>query len=484
MSDTEVSSNNVTAPSSRLLQRVTSPPRYEVVGAVVFLASLFGILTRPVGFLAAFWPANAILLGMLVRHPRLATPAGWLSATAGYLAADFVTGGEWRMTLWLTAGNLAGAMTGVLLFRQLSEDDRNLRRPLSMLYLFAICAATGVAAAVVGGGAGPVLIGKDWSTSCVFWLVTELVNSILLLPVILTAPPLSAIGGELVRASAAIKQNQMTAVPVLALLISMIGSILLGGPGTMMFAVPALLWCALSYDLFPTSLLTLLYCFWMLVAVSAGSLVIQPDSDYILETLSIRMGISLLALGPLTAASINRARMELLQNLHHAVNHDFLTDALARRAFMTLGTIAVGQPDDGSQHPAILMMDIDHFKRVNDSYGHEVGDLVLVEFAKAISGQLRHGDLFGRLGGEEFSAILPGVTREQAESVAERLRDKIERTPIITPSGERLQITVSIGLAYPEQFPAPALELMLSKADQALYCSKQAGRNRVTTVAI
>lgn len=443
------------------------------------MASLFGILTRPVGFLAAFWPANAILLGIMIRYPRLATPAGWLAATLGYLAADYATGGGWLMTLWLTAGNLAGAMTGVALFSQLSDEDRYLRRPQSMLYLFCICAATGVAAAAVGGGAGPILIGKDWSTSCVFWFVTELVNGMLLLPVMLTAPPLRGIEPAVARMIESVRRNQMVAVPVLVLLLSMIGSLLLGGPGSMMLSVPALLWCALSYDLFATALLTLLYCFWMLVAVSAGSLLIQPLNDYIAETLSIRLGISLLALGPLTAASINRARMELVQSLNHALNHDFLTDALARRAFMTLGTGAIDQTPRALS-PAVLMMDIDHFKSVNDRYGHSVGDQVLVEFARTVSGQLRERDLFGRLGGEEFAVILPQIARQDAEAVAERLLEQVARTPVTTSAGEILKITVSIGLAYPEGAAVHTLESMLSVADHALYRSKRDGRNRVT----
>ncbi len=87
-----------------------------LVALAIFLASLFGILTRPVGFLAALWPANAILLGLMVRNPGLASIWGWVGAFAGYIVADVVTGGDIAITLWLTLANLAGAFTGYTLF--------------------------------------------------------------------------------------------------------------------------------------------------------------------------------------------------------------------------------------------------------------------------------------------------------------------------------------------------------------------------------
>ncbi|MES2789587.1 MAG: diguanylate cyclase [Planctomycetota bacterium] len=454
------------------------------LGGLVFAASLFGILTRPVGFLAAFWPANAILLGVMVRYPVLASAWGWIAAIVGYLAADFLTGGGVLMTLWLTTGNLAGAATGVFLFLRLTDEDRHLRRPLSVLYLFSICAATGIAAALVGGGVGPVLFGKDWLTGFAFWFITELVNSILLIPVILTAPRRSELRATIHQLADAVQQTPIILGPLLALLISMAASVLIGGPGAIVFSVPALLWCALRYNLFSTALLTLLYCAWMMMAVSAGNLVIHPVSDYINETMSIRLGICLLALGPLTAASINAAREELLRSLDHAVNHDYLTNALARRAFMRHGAVLIEKNPNQQLLPAVLMMDIDHFKSVNDRYGHTAGDHVLVSFASIITKHLREKDLFGRLGGEEFAVILPQVAAADALMIAERLRSKIEMTPILMPNGDTLRITVSIGVAYPAESCTPPLETLLHEADQALYQSKHEGRNRITGVQV
>lgn len=103
------------------------------VGIVIFAACLFGIWMRPVGLLAAFWPANALLLGMLVRYPRVATWPAWVAAITGYLAADLMTGSTVLKAVLLTAANLAGVGTGYVLYTRADLDHRRLRQPLSVL---------------------------------------------------------------------------------------------------------------------------------------------------------------------------------------------------------------------------------------------------------------------------------------------------------------------------------------------------------------
>lgn len=135
-----------------------------IVGGVVFAASIFGILTRPVGLLAALWPANALLLGLMVRNPRRATGLGWAAAAAGFVAADMLTGSSWFKTLLLTTGNLVGVVVGYVLFARLDEGDRRLRRPMSMLHLGLIAVAAATAVAVVGGVANPILFDGTWTS--------------------------------------------------------------------------------------------------------------------------------------------------------------------------------------------------------------------------------------------------------------------------------------------------------------------------------
>ena len=130
-----------------------------------------------------------------------------------------------------------------------------------------------------------------------------------------------------------------------------------------------------------------------------------------------------------------------------------------------------------AQSVSVLMLDIDHFKRVNDSYGHAVGDEVLKHFARLVHEELRKIDVVGRLGGEEFAIILPGADPAAAEAFAERLRQKIETSPA-PAAGSAVKFTVSIGIAAMRPMDA-STNVALARADEALYLAKNGGRNCV-----
>ena len=126
------------------------------------------------------------------------------------------------------------------------------------------------------------------------------------------------------------------------------------------------------------------------------------------------------------------------------------------------------------------MVDIDHFKKFNDNYGHAVGDQVIQVVARSLSAGLRQGDILARYGGEEFCIVLPGAAPHDALAVAERMRAEIESNARSAIRGtEVTTIAVSLGVAS-LSVAARSIEGLIDQADQALYKSKQTGRNRVT----
>lgn len=171
-----------------------------------------------------------------------------------------------------------------------------------------------------------------------------------------------------------------------------------------------------------------------------------------------------------------RKRME--DELRELATTDALTGLANRRRFIDriAEEHARLQRSDDLQ-AAVLMLDLDHFKRVNDRYGHAVGDAMLVHFTDVLRGQLRRFDTAGRLGGEEFAVLLPGASPAAARSFAMRLRRAVESTPL-GRNGERIAMTVSIGVAAIDADDASADSALL-RADAALYQAKAAGRNRV-----
>lgn len=446
-----------------------------IVGTTVFAASLFGILTRPLGFLAALWPANAILLGLMVRNPSFAGAWGWIWAFIGYLAADLVTGGELKITLWLTIANMSGAITGYLLFSLLPETDRHLGRPLSVLNLLAVCIAAAAVAAAIGGGAARLLFARDFLTGLEFWFVTELVNMLIILPVIITLP------SSRTAWKFALQPREYytlrAAAPILTLIAALAAGAWVGGPGAIAFAVPALLFCALSYSMFTVAVLTMFACGWMLISISAGITQLQISGDPLLTTSSLRLGIALIALAPLTAASIDSARRQLLEKLGYAASRDGLTGAINRQTFFDGAARLLGDPAAGVRRQVgFLMLDIDNFKKINDTHGHATGDAVLKAFARIVSNTLRDADLFGRIGGEEFAVALPGVDAVQAAAVAERIRLKVEAS---VNEFAGVTVTVSTGVTSSDLHPEHNIDALMALADRALYTAKFKGRNRV-----
>ena len=162
---------------------------------------------------------------------------------------------------------------------------------------------------------------------------------------------------------------------------------------------------------------------------------------------------------------------------------DELTGLINRRSLLEALAQQLATAMRHGQPLALLMVDIDYFKQVNDLHGHLSGDKVLKAMAHAVCKRTRAQDLPGRLGGEEFLVILPNTTLQGAVQLAEVLRQGIETTGFQSTSGKAITITISIGVCEQGQLLAPQCDDLISAADQALYLAKQNGRNRLEVFA-
>ena len=170
---------------------------------------------------------------------------------------------------------------------------------------------------------------------------------------------------------------------------------------------------------------------------------------------------------------LNRQSRELAL----AASTDMLTGALNRRAFMEFASREFARVCRYGGHLSCIMIDLDHFKNINDSYGHAAGDLILSSSARHIASRLREPDMFCRYGGEEFVILLPGTDQDGAVILAEELRAGLAGLDL-KHGDERLSLTASFGVAEIHAQCA-TLDTLLSLADQALYEAKESGRNRV-----
>ena len=169
---------------------------------------------------------------------------------------------------------------------------------------------------------------------------------------------------------------------------------------------------------------------------------------------------------------------ELIQEINFAqYQFDPLTKLLNRRAFKRILEYEFNLMQRNKRRCAVAMVDIDRFKRINDSYGHAAGDTVLEGLADLFLLQLRRYDTVGRFGGEEFIFCLPNTALSSAKKIMERLRRKVEQKKIQSTGGKILQVTISIGIA--ELKIDDTIDGTLDHVDRALYKAKESGRNRV-----
>lgn len=168
-------------------------------------------------------------------------------------------------------------------------------------------------------------------------------------------------------------------------------------------------------------------------------------------------------------------RVQLVAQLETLSETDLLTEALNRRGFNRLSERELERLRSTGEKAAIVMFDIDHFKRVNDHYGHAAGDLVLAKVASVCRNGIRAGDLLGRMGGEEFAILLPGDDFTAARAVVQRLKTALSNATVSTISGE-VSVTASFGIAYIDPATTNVAEA-LGRADEGLYEAKNAGRN-------
>lgn len=171
--------------------------------------------------------------------------------------------------------------------------------------------------------------------------------------------------------------------------------------------------------------------------------------------------------------------VRLEQTLNQLASRDSLTQCWNRRMLDELRDNSVAEAKRKNTPLSLMVLDIDHFKLVNDNYGHPAGDTAIKHVVAVINQNLREYDLVGRYGGEEFVVILPRTDMESAWGVAERIRAAIQFTPAIIGDQAKIDMTISIGIAELEpSSPETGLSLF-ERADQALFEAKQSGRNRI-----
>lgn len=458
---------------------------FFIVGIVIALCAFAGIFGRPHAFLAIFWPANAILLGIFLRFNSLNTIGGWFGAFCGFMFADLATNNHFFITLFLTFANLLHALVTLTLIRIFKLDYKEFNKGLTFIYLFLLSAFGGCLAsasfAILTVPYVPntfMAIDRLWIDFGMWW-TGEILNLIAFLPIILAIPQTSTVK-QFMHEKQQQNWKMQNAFPLLFVVASVVLAHFFIGPGAIMFPIGALIWAALTYNLFFVSIINCFVCMLLYNSLSAYYLAESPDA-YISTALSIRIGLFMLALGPLTLSIISLNRQKLYHQILYLANHDSLTTAMNRRFFYeeSSRTVSLDSPREKVKSVTVLVLDLDYFKKINDTYGHAVGDKVLQEFTQIVQTQIRSNDIFGRIGGEEFAILFKDLTLQQSIDIAQRICNIVYHTPITLNNGQQLNISVSIGLSYQSMPYCTEVQHLINRADSALYQAKERGRNQL-----
>ncbi|HEY4319124.1 MAG TPA: diguanylate cyclase [Herbaspirillum sp.] len=216
----------------------------------------------------------------------------------------------------------------------------------------------------------------------------------------------------------------------------------------------------------------------LFVALANGELETPiPAPRGVLEISNLFRAMAVFKDSSTARVALEQEREALIKQLQATSDTDFLTGLMNRRAFFSQGESMFALAQRHRSELALILMDIDHFKQVNDDHGHQTGDLALQQVASLCRQMHRKGDIVVRYGGEEFLMLLPHTDRAQALGVAEKLRLAIASRTMALASGEALQLSASFGVAAYDK--DSSLEALIWRADQALYTAKNSGRNQV-----
>jgi diguanylate cyclase (GGDEF)-like protein len=213
------------------------------------------------------------------------------------------------------------------------------------------------------------------------------------------------------------------------------------------------------------------YSYEEAINIGASDFVIKPVR---LEELMLRLR------RVLKERQLTKERTRMMEKLQRLAITDGLTKLYNSRSFYSQLELEVDRFNRYGHPLALLLLDIDYFKKYNDAYGHLEGDKVLVRFSQIIKSCLRANDSAYRYGGEEFTVILPETGAEEALTVAQRIRANLEEEVFSPENGGNVTVTISIGVT--EYHAKEELATFIQRADKAMYHSKQNGRNRVSTL--
>ncbi|MCS5449653.1 diguanylate cyclase [Enterobacter huaxiensis] len=460
------------AMSDFTLFRPESPLRNAM--GIFLLTTLFyfvGAQLRLVEALSLFWPLNGVMAGVFARYAYLNRVRYYAVSYVAMLLYDAVTTRWGLASLAINASNILFIGTVALLVLRDKRMTRATPAPINALRLFNYCLFAAVLCALLGAAGSVGIDSQTFWPLFADWFSEQFSTGVLIVPCMLTVK----VPTRWVR----FRPEQL--LPILALVVSVMASVVIGGAGSLVFPLPALIWCAVRYSLPATCLLTFVTGAVEIVLVANSIIniaVAAPLSTPLM--FSARLGIATMAICPVMVSASVAAINSLIQQVSLRADYDFLTHVYSRSGLYE--ALKKEETHQYSRFLTVMLLDIDYFKSINDNYGHECGDRVLSAFAQKVQEVVGEEGLVARMGGEEFAVVVNSGDAQSGLEMAERIRLSISSHPFAWRQ-QQLFLTVSIGLGSGKSEARELTEVfnrLMAEADDYLYRSKKAGRNRTS----
>ncbi len=460
------------AMSDFTLFRPESPLRNAM--GIFLLTTLFyfvGAQLRLVEALSLFWPLNGVMAGVFARYAYLNRVRYYAVSYVAMLLYDAVTTRWGLASLAINASNILFIGTVALLVLRDKRMTRATPDPINALRLFNYCLFAAVLCALLGAAGSVGIDSQTFWPLFADWFSEQFSTGVLIVPCMLTVK----VPTRWVR----FRPEQL--LPILALVVSVMASVVIGGAGSLVFPLPALIWCAVRYSLPATCLLTFVTGAVEIVLVANSIIniaVAAPLSTPLM--FSARLGIATMAICPVMVSASVAAINSLIQQVSLRADYDFLTHVYSRSGLYE--ALKKEETHQRSRFLTVMLLDIDYFKSINDNYGHECGDRVLSAFAQKVQEVVGEEGLVARMGGEEFAVVINSGDAQSGLEMAERIRLSISSHPFAWRQ-QQLFLTVSIGLGSGKSEARELTEVfnrLMAEADDYLYRSKKAGRNRTS----
>ncbi len=473
---------------------VTQPElnRYWLILAVAagYLATALGglAISRQAGNIATLWPPN----GMLVAALLLSAPRRWkdvlIAGAIGSLAANLFNGSTMLAASSITVANLVEALVAASIIRWQTGRRVLFQHSTDVVVLIVASITAALIAGALSATSAKLLSHAPFTTIFIKWVLGDVLGLLVVMPIAVIAHDLVKHGPDRMLSL----RTQGEAALLLGAVCGVSFAVFAPNVPPIQFLVMPTVLLA-SFRLGPlgaalsTSIVAIIGSLGTVLAAKAGAS--TPD-EVTLRVFNFQLNLAVLFLTalPIGSAMAQRVTLEhdLMEEKERAdrfakdmaslANIDDLTGLATRRFFLDQLDMMAATARRQKQPLTLAMIDIDHFKPINDKFGHAVGDAVLMAIGAACRSAVRSEDVIGRLGGEEFAMLMPLTDQEAAFRMVDRLREAVAAIAIPTNEGRTVSVTISIGMAM---FADQQIDRLLLDADRALYLAKERGRNRI-----